>query len=181
MKLESDTIRLRAVELSDIDLLYIWENDPEVWTVGESITPYSRFELEKYILSEGDIFANRQLRLMIDSKHNGNFSTVGTVDLFDFNPLHGRAGAGILIYAPENRRRGYASEALSILVEYAFTVLNISVLYCNVSVSNTKSLDCFEKAGFVKCGLKKSWNRTPDGREDEIMLQIIRQYNDPQK
>ncbi|MDR1130660.1 MAG: GNAT family N-acetyltransferase [Prevotellaceae bacterium] len=174
MKLESDTIRLRATELSDIDLLYIWENDPEVWTVSENITPYSWFELEKYILSEGDIFANKQLRLMIDSKQNGKFDTVGTLDLFDFNPVHGRAGLGILIYAPENRRKGYASEALSILIEYAFTVLNISVLYCNISVNNQKSIDFFEKAGFVKCGLKKSWNSTPEGREDEIMLQLIR-------
>ncbi|MDR2025972.1 MAG: GNAT family N-acetyltransferase, partial [Prevotellaceae bacterium] len=67
MKLESETVRLRALEPSDIDLLYVWENDPATWTVGESIAPYSRFELEKYILSEGDIYANKQLRLMIDS------------------------------------------------------------------------------------------------------------------
>jgi diamine N-acetyltransferase len=175
MKLESDTIKLRAVEPSDIDLLYLWENDPKIWTIGESSKPCSRFELESYILSEGDIFANRQLRLMIDCKQNENCHTVGTVDLFDFNPIHGRAGLGILIYAPENRRKGYASETLKILIRYAFTILNISVLYCNISVNNRKSIDCFEKAGFEKCGHKKSWNNTPDGREDEIMLQLIKQ------
>jgi diamine N-acetyltransferase len=174
MKLESNTIKLRAVEPSDIDLLYLWENDPDVWTVSESITPYSRFELEKYILSEGDIFANRQLRLMIDCKQNGAYLTVGTVDLFDFNPVHGRAGVGIMIYASENRRKGYASEALGILIEYAFTVLNISILYCNISSNNHKSINCLEKAGFERCGLKKSWNNTPNGRADEIMLQLIK-------
>ncbi|MDR1170393.1 MAG: GNAT family N-acetyltransferase [Prevotellaceae bacterium] len=174
MKLESDTIRLRAIEPSDIDTLYLWENDPKVWTVSESITPYSRFILEKYILSEGDIFVNRQLRLMIDCKQNDVYLTVGTVDLFDFNPVHGRAGLGILIYSSENRRKGYASKALGLLIEYAFTFLNISVLYCNISASNHKSIDCFEKAGFEICGLKKSWNNTPNGREDEIMLQLIK-------
>ncbi|MDR1886432.1 MAG: GNAT family N-acetyltransferase [Prevotellaceae bacterium] len=174
MKLESDTIRLRAIEPSDIDLLYLWENNPKTWTVGESITPYSRFELEKYILSEGDIFANRQLRLMIDCKQNGDYNTVGTVDLFDFNPIHARAGLGILIYSSENRKKGYASEALDMLIEYAFTILNISVLYCNISVNNRNSIKCLEKAGFRQCGLKKSWNSTPNGREDEIMLQLIK-------
>jgi diamine N-acetyltransferase len=174
MKLENDTIRLRAVEPSDIDLLYLWENDPKVWAVSESITPYSRFELEKYILSEGDIFANKQLRLMIDCKQNDAYLPVGAVDLFDFNPIHSRAGVGIMIYSPENRRKGYASEALDILIEYAFTVLNINVLYCNISANNQKSVDCLEKAGFKKCGLKKSWNNTPNGREDEIMLQLIK-------
>ncbi|MDR2287200.1 MAG: GNAT family N-acetyltransferase [Prevotellaceae bacterium] len=174
MKLENDTIRLRAVEPLDIDLLYLWENDPKVWTVSESVTPYSRFELEKYILSEGDIFANRQLRLMIDCKQNCDYLTVGTVDLFDFNPIHGRAGLGIMIYSSENRSKGYASKAMDILIEYAFTVLNISVLYCNISVNNHISINCFEKAGFERCGLKKSWNLTPNGREDEIMLQLIK-------
>jgi diamine N-acetyltransferase len=175
MKLESDTIKLRAVEPSDVDLLYLWENDPKVWTVGENIGPYSRFELENYILSEGDIFANRQLRLMIDCRQDGNSHTVGTVDLFDFNPVHSRAGLGIMIYAPENRRKGYASGTLEIVIRYAFTVLNISVLYCNISVGNRESIDCFEKVGFEKCGYKKSWNSTPSGREDEIMLQLIKQ------
>ncbi|MDR2027482.1 MAG: GNAT family N-acetyltransferase, partial [Prevotellaceae bacterium] len=144
------------------------------WTVGESIAPYSRFELEKYILSEGDIYANKQLRLMIDSKQSDGYVTVGAIDLFDFNPVHSRAGLGILIYSPENRRKGYASEALKLLIEYAAVILNIKVFYCNVSVNNRKSINCFEKAGFEKCGLKKSWNNTPNGREDEIMLQLIR-------
>jgi diamine N-acetyltransferase len=173
MKLEGNTVRLRAVEPADIDFLYLCENDPEVWTVSESVAPYSRFDLEKYILSEGDIFANKQLRLMIDCKQNGDYNTVGTVDLFDFNPVHGRAGIGILIYSPENRGKGYAAEALDLVIEYAFTVLNISVLYCNISVNNHKSVGCLEKAGFERCGLKKSWNNTPNGREDEIMLQLI--------
>jgi diamine N-acetyltransferase len=174
MKLESNIIRLRAVEPSDIDLLYLWENDPDVWIIGERIEPYSRFELEKYILSEGDIFANKQLRLMMDCKQNGNYETIGAIDLFDFNPLHQRAGLGLLIYSGENRGKGYASEALTILIEYAFTVLNLSVLYCNISVNNLKSIKCFESAGFEKCGLKKSWNNTPAGREDEFMLQLIK-------
>jgi diamine N-acetyltransferase len=174
MKLEGNTVRLRAVELSDIDFLYLCENDPEVWTVSESITPYSRFELEKYILSEGDIFANKQLRLMIDSKQNGDYSVIGMVDLFDFNPIHSRAGLGILIYSPENRGKGYAAEVLDLLIDYSFTVLNISVLYCNISANNRKSINCLEKAGFERCGLKKSWNKTPTGREDEIMFQLIK-------
>jgi diamine N-acetyltransferase len=178
MKLENDTIRLRAVEPSDLDLLYLWENDPEVWTVGDTITPYSRFDIEKYIFSEGDIFANRQLRLMIDCKDDDSYRTVGTVDLFDFNPVHGRAGVGLLIYSSDNRGKGYASASLELVIQYAFTILNISVLYCNIAAGNPKSINCFEKAGFERCGLKRCWNNTPNGREDEIMYQIIKNPND---
>jgi diamine N-acetyltransferase len=173
MKLENNIVRLRAIEPADIDLLYLWENDPNVWIVSESIEPYSRFKLEKYILAEGDIYANKQLRLMIDCKQNGNYETIGAVDLFDFNPIHGRAGLGLLIYSDENRGKGYASDALTILIEYSFTILNLSVLYCNISANNLKSIKCFENAGFEKCGLKKSWNNTPNVRVDEFLVQLI--------
>ncbi|MDR0559515.1 MAG: GNAT family N-acetyltransferase [Prevotellaceae bacterium] len=169
--LENDTVKLRALEPDDVNLLYLWENDPDVWLVGERVEPYSKFDIERYILSEGDIFANRQLRLMIERKHDG--VAIGAVDLFDFNPLHRRAGIGLLIYQPENRGRGYAGEALKIIVNYAFSLLNIHVLYCNVSANNISSLHCMKKAGFTECGVKKEWNITPSGRVDEIMLQLI--------
>ncbi|MDR2423471.1 MAG: GNAT family N-acetyltransferase [Prevotellaceae bacterium] len=171
ISLESEIVRLRAVEPSDIDLLYLWENDPETKIVGNSPTPYSRFDLERYILSEGDIFANKQLRLMIVRKQDN--ATIGAVDLFDFNPLHNRAGVGVLIYDKSNRNRGYASDALKILIDYAFAALNIHTLYCNVAPDNHSSLKCLKKAGFAECGLKREWNKTPTGRQDELILQVI--------
>ncbi|MDR1898303.1 MAG: GNAT family N-acetyltransferase [Prevotellaceae bacterium] len=173
MKLENPTVKLRAVEPADVELLYLWENDPETWVAGESIAPCSRFELEKYVLSEGDIFANRQLRLMIDDNRSETPATVGAVDLFDFNPAHNRAGVGILIYSRLHRQKGYATAALEILIEYASTALNLHLLYCNIRADNKPSLDCFKKAGFEVCGVKKSWNSSPNGRVDEIMMQLL--------
>lgn len=173
MRLETERIKLRASELSDIDLLYAWENDCKLWPAGETITPYSRFDIERYLMSEGDIYANKQLRLMIDLKTSNGLKTVGTADLFDFNPFHARAGVGILIYPPDERRKGYAHEALRLLIRYAFECLRIKVLYCDVAASNEAGLACMTKAGFEICGLKKQWTTTTTGREDEYLLQIL--------
>jgi diamine N-acetyltransferase len=166
-------VRLRAVEPGDLDFLYFWENNPETWIFGDNITPFSRFELEKYILSEGDIYANKQLRLMIDCRRDDKYVTVGTVDLFDFDPRHERAGVGVIIYAPSDRRQGYASTAIKLLTAYAFNTLNIKVLYCNIGESNIASLECLKRCGFETVGLKKAWNRTRDGRENVYLLQSI--------
>ncbi|HNY01922.1 MAG TPA: GNAT family N-acetyltransferase [Bacteroidales bacterium] len=167
-------IRLRALEPGDIDRLYDWENDPSVWKVSNTFAPFSRFQLEQYVLqSQNDIFSNRQLRLMIVTRNaEGAEEGVGAVDLFDFDPVHGRAGVGILIGEPF-RMQGYASEALSLLVRYAFSTLWIHQLYCNISAGNTASLALFEKHGFVRCGIKRDWNRNGSGWEDEYMLQRI--------
>ena len=64
-----DNIILRAPEPGDIDVLYLWENDPEIWQVSNTITPFSRYILEKYIENAHlDIYQVKQLRLMIDVK-----------------------------------------------------------------------------------------------------------------
>jgi hypothetical protein len=49
--------------------------------------------------------------------------TIGSIDLFDFDHFHGRAGVGILIADPADRKKGYASAALACLVNYAFETL----------------------------------------------------------
>jgi diamine N-acetyltransferase len=173
--LEGKNIKLRALEPSDIDLLFQWENDTSIWLTSNTIAPFSKFVLKKYIeKSHLDIYQTKQLRLMIDMKTNKDFVTIGTIDLFDFNPFHKRAGVGILIKKEKNRQKGYASEALKILIDYCFTTLNLHQLYCNIIVTNNASLKLFRKHGFQIIGEKKEWIRHGDNWENEYMLQLIR-------
>jgi len=68
--LETTDIRLRALEPEDIDLLYTWENNTDVWIISSTIAPFSRNILHKYIEnSHLDIYTVKQLRLMIDCLH----------------------------------------------------------------------------------------------------------------
>jgi diamine N-acetyltransferase len=176
--LEHDRVSLRAMELSDLDLLYKWENDPAIWKVSNTIAPFSKYILQKYIeSSHRDIYQNRQLRLMIDIKGNKDTlgETIGMIDLFDFDPFHYRAGLGILISEEEHRQKGYAREALEIMVDYAFHTLHLHQLYCNISKGNEASLKLFKGKGFLLAGTKKDWLRTREGWEDEYILQLIKE------
>jgi diamine N-acetyltransferase len=171
--LSNDIICLRAIEPDDIELLYSWENDPDIWEVSHTLVPYSKYILALYIRNaDKDIYETKQLRLMVDTADG---KTIGAVDLFDFDPYHSRAGIGILIYNIEDRSKGYASAALDMLIIYCFNKLNIHQLYANIESGNSISLSLFEKHGFRICGTKKEWLRTPSGWKDEIMLQLIRQ------
>ena len=115
--LENNTISLRAPELEDLDLLYIWENEPSIWQVSGTLTPFSRYVLKQYLENAGkDIYQVKQLRLMIQLKNNHR--PIGAVDLFDFEPHHRRAGIGILIADPSDRRQGYARETLETITSY---------------------------------------------------------------
>ncbi|MCQ2272739.1 MAG: GNAT family N-acetyltransferase [Bacteroidales bacterium] len=173
--LESPLIRLRAMEPRDIDQLYIWENDPEVWIVSNTRQPYSKFTFREYINNAGkDIYATRQLRLMIDDKMG---HTVGTIDIFDFEPFHLRAGLGILI-AKDFRGNGYAEEAVRCVCHYLFVAYKIHSIYSNVMADNIISLKLFQHIGFELQGTKKDWIRTKDGFTDVHFLQLT---HDPQE
>ncbi len=177
MKLKSEFITLRAIEPVDIDVLYQWENDTDNWKVSSTQTPFSRFVLEQYITSaHEDIYTAKQLRLMIDTIVPAGEETraVGSIDLFDFDPNHLRVGIGILIADKSDRKKGYASEALKLLVEYCFTSLNLKQVYCNITIDNEPSILLFQKHGFQITGIKKQWIRDGAVFKDELLLQRIR-------
>ncbi len=168
-----DEIILRAVEPEDLELLYRWENNIDYWLISNTIKPFSKYTLKKYIEnSHKTIFETGQLRLMIDTKENKK--TIGTIDLFDFDPFHQRAGVGILIADESSRRKGYASMALKCLIDYCFNTLQLHQLYCNILSSNCESMELFKKLGFIETGIKKDWIKTSNGYLDEHLFQLIK-------
>lgn len=173
--LEGNTLILRAPEISDVDLLYAWENDRSLWYLSNTVAPFSRFTLEQYILNAGqDIHASKQLRLMIDTKDSSTNRTVGAVDLFDYDALNKRAGIGILIVEKE-RNKGYATEALDVMMDYCFEVLHLHQVFCNIATDNQISLKLFRNLGFHDIGTKKDWIRIRDRWKDEVMLQKVKE------
>jgi len=170
--LSNKTIKLRAPEPEDLDLLYLWENNTEVWQISGTIVPFSRYVLKQYLENAGkDIFEMKQLRLIIQL--NSNKRPVGAIDLFDFDPHHQRAGIGILIAESSDRRKGYAREALETAMDYCFQVLQLHQVYCNIASGNTASIKLFTAAGFEVVGEKKEWLKTGEGYKGELLLQRI--------
>lgn len=165
-------IRLRALEPEDLELLYSWENNLSYWVISNTVTPFSKYTLKRYVEnSHKSIYETGQLRLMIDLISDK--TSIGTIDIFDFDPYHKRAGLGILIANEEYRRKGYATMALTCLIDYCFKTLQLHQLYCNILGNNTESLELFRKIGFTESGIKKEWVHTPDGYLDEYMFQLI--------
>jgi len=165
-------ILLRALEPEDLELLYKWENNLSYWAISNTVSPFSKYTLKRYVEnSHKSIYETGQLRLMVDHIHDK--VSIGTIDIFDFDPYHLRAGLGILIANEEYRRKGYATMALTCLIDYCFRTLQLHQLYCNILSNNTESIDLFSKMGFVLAGEKKEWVKTSDGYLDEQIFQLI--------
>ena len=123
----SDRLILRAPDLGDLDYLFHVENDTRQWMVSSCKVPYSRFQLQQYV-----------------------------VDLFDFSPADHRAEVGIVIDS-SCRERGYGREALALLCHYAEHVLDLHQLYAHIFEDNTSARRLFASCGFSEVATLKDW------------------------
>jgi len=175
--LTNQGIRLRAPEPEDVDFLFDLENDSRLWHISGTQAPFSRFDMEQYVFqSDKDIYSSRQLRFVIEKTGGGTKQTIGTIDIFDFEPKHKRAGVGITLVEDE-RGKGYALVALKILIRYAFEFLKMQQLYCDIEEGNEKSINLFEKAGFSLSGIKKQWLINGVRASDVRFYQLLKSEN----
>lgn len=171
--MQNNRVKLRAVEPADIDFIYHLENDIQNWMASDHSAPFSRYAIEQYVLSiEQDIFALGQMRLIVESNDTSVKKNIGSIELFDADPLHRRAGIGINIIADE-QQKGYASAALALMIDYCFTTLGMHQIFCNIAEENKASLKLFEKHGFQLIGLKKDWRFNNNSWKNEYLLQLI--------
>ena len=175
-------VYLRTLEAEDLDYLYRWENDPEVWQYGDcGVDPVSALAQErgKHVLhfpSTGERFSREVLRHFIENQQYdvlrtgqvrlvicrrdiaGTGTPVGFIDLFDLDFARLRAGVGILVCDPADRRKGYGREALELAVEYARRILGLCELWCSIDAGNVASLALFAAAGFVRTNAEYAGN-----------------------
>lgn len=157
-------IRLRAPEPADLDMLYLWENDPEIWCHGITGAPYSRHQLWEYLQNyDADPFRSGQLRLIMETVATdiGNIAesgsiAVGCVDLYDIDPRNRHAWVGILT-SPTHRRYGFATKGLCQLKAYCRNSLGLNSLAAVAATTNIPSLKLFEKCGFELRGTLDRW------------------------
>lgn len=171
--LVGERLVLRALEDQDLDFLYHLENDTELWEVSGTTTPYSRYLLKQYLdNAHRDVYEVKQLRLCIVDK--ATKLSIGLIDLFEFDPKNKRAGLGLVIQNIENRNNGLGSEAVGLMLEYGFSILDLRQLYVNVLESNVASLHLFKKLGFIEVGIKRDWIFSEGEYKNEVLLQKIK-------
>lgn len=147
-------VDLRAMEPEDLDVLYKIENDFDLWGVGNTNVPYSRYALHDYIANaSGDIYTDKQLRLMIENQQG---ETVGIVDIVNFNPKYQRAEVGIVVQQ-KHRYQGYAHAAIAKLVNYCRRILHLHQIYAVVDADNEYSVKLFETMGFKRNAELQEW------------------------
>lgn len=169
--LENDKIKLRAPEPEDIDTIYNLENNSNFWDIADCNEPLSKYLIKNYIAyANRTIYEKKQQRLMIDLKAEGK--TVGCIDLYNFEPIHQRAGVGIFI-DETYQKKGIAFSALTILKNYAKNYLHLHQLYSYIPIDNEACIQLFRKANFKEIGILKEWIKTYGTQYKDVFILTI--------
>ena len=142
--LKGEKIVLRSVDFSDVDTILLWENSSAEPLYGVYEEQYTREDVVQFVENQQrySLAETEQLRLMICAPEG---ERLGCIDLTEYDGR--KAFVSILIFDLDNRRKGFGSEALQLLISYAKS-LGMRNLYAIILPRNLASKSLFERAGF---------------------------------
>lgn len=170
--INGERIYLREVRFSDVTSSYhAWMNDPEVTQYTEShFKKWSIKELKNYVRK---IKNNPDyLFLAIISKNKD--SHLGNIKIGPINRIHRFADIAIIIGEKSFWGKGFATEALKLVVSFAFNKLSLHKLTAGTFANNIGSIKAFSKAGFSIEGKRRQKYFYKGRYIDEVLLGVFR-------
>lgn len=171
-------VRLTAPRAEDVHTWARWYEDSEFARLfnGRPAYPRSLNRMQSYVdelLRPADTSFPFAIRLYDDE------TMIGFVDLDDIHWTHGTAWLGIAIGDPANRRLGYGTEALRLVLNYGFRELNLHRVQLTVFSYNQPAIRLYERLGFVREGVQREALRRDDQRYDVLLYGLLRhEWND---
>jgi RimJ/RimL family protein N-acetyltransferase len=168
-----DNIRLRAPTRSDIPTFVSWFNDPEV-TAGLLMTFPLSIEDEESWFNNMQQTPIEEHPLVIDVLKGNNWITIGNSSFHKIDWRNRVAEIGIVIGEKAYWNSGYGTQAMYLLVQHGFGMLNLNRIFLHVFANNPRAIRCYEKVGFVHEGCLRQ-NVYKNGMYvDVIVMSILR-------
>jgi RimJ/RimL family protein N-acetyltransferase len=157
---------LRPPRPSDVEVAYAWDRDPELaaWNGRAPISISLSAARRDYLARWEDPGVKT---FIIEAGEPRE--PIGMVTMYDFR--NDGCELGIKIGPRSLRGRGYASEAVSLLVTYAFEDLNLKVVHGSTLAHNHRMQRVFEKNGFSQVGDGSIISRYDNRRYTELFYE----------
>lgn len=170
--LQGTRVRLRQIEDADVPALFATFGDPDV----------TRYWSWPAYTEEAD--ARRLLEEIREGLANGSLlqwgittqqedALIGTCTLARPDAVHRRCEIGFAL-ARAQWKKGYASDAVRLAIDYAFDVLDLDRLEADVDPRNAASLRTLEKLGFVREGYQRERYHVNGEVQDSVLLGLLR-------
>jgi RimJ/RimL family protein N-acetyltransferase len=167
MILAGDLVRLRPIELTDLDRYCTWVVDREV-TQWLTITYLiSRQDEEKWLRER--MTQTRPPRITLAIETLADERHIGSIDLDEHSREDRRADLGIMIGDKAYWSQGYGTDAIRTLLRFGFDEMNLNRVSLQVLAQNQRAIASYRKCGFVEeARLRDDW--FSEGRFQDVLV-----------
>jgi len=168
--LVGEDIYLRPARPEDFLEIHRWflASDPQAQTCHQVkiVSPEERVERMKKGQGSEDI---THFVIVLKEDHR----TVGHASYFHLNSLNRSVELGVLI-APEERKNGFATDALTTLIRYLFVEMDMNKVYAQTGSFNDASRKLLEGLEFHLDGTLRQHHRYKEELYDDLLYSLLR-------
>lgn len=174
-----ERIILREYRKTDLEYIREWVNDPEVVdNLSDAfVYPHSLTQTENWLTAKIEGKGDKGFVIA----YKGSEDYIGQIDLVKIDWRNRVAEMGIVIGAAKNRGRGFGSEAIRLLQQFAFETLNLNKIELTVHDYNKWAKRCYQKCGFSEEGRLREHFYRQGKYTDTLLMGILRREYEERK
>ena len=146
-KLEGEKVYLSPINQDDYETYVKWLNNPNITQFLDCNDSLITLSKEKELL---DKIANEEFCFAIIKKEDDTL--LGNVGVTKIDYKNGKAELGIFIGDEENLSKGYGSEAIKLIINFAFNEIRLHSVMLTVFSNNPRAIKAYTKCGFKEFG-----------------------------
>lgn len=168
--LDGRRIYLRPIDMKDMEKFFRWFNDEKLRRFLLLPFPTTRLGEREFIRRMLELKDGVVLSVVVKKGDR----LIGNVSLFKVQSVHRSADLGIAIADLSMASKGYGTEAMRLMLDYAFGTLNLNRVELSVHDFNRLALSAYRKLGFVEEGRKRQAYYCDGEYHDDIVMAVLR-------
>lgn len=167
--LEGSQVYLRPLNMEDAELYYHTLYQPETRRLTGTQKHFTKHQIQQYV--ENKSADSSSVLLLIALQENDEI--IGDIAIQDIHEINRSANIRIAITHPNHQGRGYGQEALLLMLDYGFGVLQLHRIELEVFAYNLRAQHVYEKIGFVQEGIRRQALFYDHQYHDVILMSML--------
>lgn len=168
--LRGERVALTPLLAGDLPVMFRWINDREQVLFNAPYSPVSEAQHKAWF----DAIQQQKTTVIFGIRLLKGANLIGTCQLHNISGVHRTAELQIRLGEKRERGRGYGTEAVRLLLDFAFKDLNLHRVYLHVFAVNEAALRVYEKVGFVREGVLRKAAHIDGDYVDIVVMGILR-------
>ncbi|HYM16734.1 MAG TPA: GNAT family protein [Dehalococcoidia bacterium] len=170
--IEGSLVRLRPIEMADLDRYHAWINDAEVTRFLNMRYGVSRAAEEAWLAGRtAQPLSYANVGFAIDTKDGVH---IGGIDFHHALPEDRAARLGITIGDRTYWSRGYGTDAMRTFVRFGFAEMNLNRIDLTVDERNARAIACYQRCGFVEEARLRQDRYSDGAYHDTLIMALLR-------